>query len=135
METGYPNQSSKAICSRRSGLVNKVQIIYNYTTELLDLLENKTEMNRDGKIQLIHEFLEEREKEISGLSAPYTDQEIELGRLLVDLNEKLGILLEREKVLIQKDIKELHAKKESNQKYSNPYESFTTGGVFYDKRN
>jgi flagellar protein FliT len=115
--------------------VNRVQAVFDHTAKLLDLLENNPELDRDKKTQLIHELLEKREKEISELSAPYTDQEMELGRRIVDLNKKVEILLSREKFLIQKDIKELHAKKVSNQKYSNPYEGFSTGGVFYDKRN
>jgi flagellar protein FliT len=135
METSHPNQPAKAICPRRSGIVNKVQAIYDYTVKLLDLLENKPKMDRDEKIRLITEVIEIREKEISGLSAPYTVEEMELGKVLVDLNKKLETFLSREKLLVQKDIKDLQTKKVSNQKYSNPYEGFSTGGVFYDKRN
>jgi flagellar protein FliT len=115
--------------------VSRVQATYDYTVELLDLLENKPKMDRDEKIRLISELIDKREKEISGLSAPYTAEEMELGKLLVDLNKKLETFLSREKLLIQKDMKDLQTKKISNQKYSNPYEGFSTGGVFYDKRN
>jgi flagellar protein FliT len=115
--------------------VNKVQKIYDYTVKLLDLLANKFETDRDKKIQMINELLEKREKEINGLSEPYSDQEMEFGRLLMDMNKKLTLLLNHEKLLIQKDIKDLHKKKESNQKYTNPYENISTGGIFYDKKN
>lgn len=115
--------------------MNKVQAIYDYTVELLDFLENKPEIDRDEKIQVINELLEKREKEIIVLSEPYSDQEMELGKHLVDLNKKLTMFLEREKLMIQKDIKDLHSKKESNQKYTNPYENISMGGVFYDKKN
>jgi flagellar protein FliT len=115
--------------------VNKVQASYDYTMKLLDLLENKPEMDRDEKIRLITEVIEMREKEISDLSAPYTAEEMKLGKQVVDLNKKLETFLSREKLLIQKDMKALQTKKVSNQKYSNPYEGFSMGGVFYDKRN
>jgi flagellar protein FliT len=135
METSNSNQPTKAIRPRWSGLVNKVQPIYDYTVKFLDLLENKPDMDRNEKIQLINHFLEKREKSISTLSAPYNDQEMKLGQKLVDLNQKIDHLLNQEKLLIQKDINGLNAKKIFNQKYSNPYEGFSTGGVFYDKRN
>jgi flagellar protein FliT len=135
METSNSNQPTKAIRPRWSGLVNKVQAVYDCTVELLDLLEKKSEMDRNEKIQLINDFLEKREKAISTFSAPYNDQERKLGQKLVDLNKKIDHLLNQEKLLIQKDINGLNAKKISNQKYSNPYEGFSTGGVFYDKRN
>ena len=115
--------------------MNKVQPIYDYTVRLLDLLENKLDMDRDEKIKLINAFLKKRDFEINGLSVPFSDQERELGTQLVKLNKKLSQLLDREKLLIQKNIKDLHVKKKSNQKYTNPYEGLSTGGVFYDKRN
>jgi flagellar protein FliT len=40
----------------------------------------------------------------------------------------------REKLFIQKDIKDLSVKKESTGKYANPYQSMATDGMFYDKR-
>jgi flagellar protein FliT len=114
--------------------VNKVQAINDYTVKLLDLLENKPDTDREEKIQVINELLEKREMEINRLSTPYSAQEMELGTRLVNLNKKLLLLFDREKFLIQKDIKDLHTKKESNQKYVNPYESLSTGGIFYDKQ-
>lgn len=115
--------------------MNKVQTLYDHTAKLLDLLENKPEMDRDEKIQQIQGLLELREIEINKLNGAYTDQEQDLGAKLLHLNKKLSQLLEREKMFIQKDIKDLHTRKESNQKYVNPYGGISTGGVFYDKRN
>jgi flagellar protein FliT len=115
--------------------VNRVQALYDQTVKLLDLLENKSGMDRDEKIKQIQELLELREIEINRLNGAFTDQEQELGAKLVNLNNRLTLLLEREKMVIQKDIKDLQTRKESNQKYINPYEGFSTGGVFYDKRN
>ena len=115
--------------------MNRVQAIYDYTVQLLELLEDKPGMDRDEKIQQIQELLELREIEINKLNGAYTDQEQELGAKLLHLNKKLPQLLEREKMFIQKDIKDLHTRKESNQKYVNPYEGISTGGVFYDERN
>ena len=114
--------------------MNKVQAIYDYTTELLDLLENKPEKDRDEKIRLINDYLEKREIQINELIAPFTDEEIELGVKIINLNKRVKSLLEQEKLLIQKDIKELHEKKKSTQKYSDPYQNLLDGGVFYDKR-
>jgi flagellar protein FliT len=115
--------------------VNQVQPIYDYTVKLIDFFENRTEMDRDHKIQQIQEILKLRETAINDLNGVYTDQEKELGAKLINLDRTLRKLLEREKIFIQKDIKDLQARKESSQKYVNPYEGIPTGGVFYDKRN
>ena len=60
--------------------------------------------------------------------------EEELGKKLVKLNQQVERLLQKQKQEIQQDIKQLHLQKESNQKYTNPYESLSIDGVFYDKR-
>lgn len=115
--------------------MNKVRQVFEDTVTLLELLENRSGVDREEKIKLIHEYLGKRETEIEGLCPPYSQEEMELGKLLVHLNTKLQTLLEREKLFIQQDMKNLYSKKESNRKYTNPYESLATDGVFYDKRN
>lgn len=115
--------------------MNKVQRVYDITAKLIEFLETSAETDRDEKIKLIEDVLEEREHFIQQLAGPYTDEENELGSQLVDLNEKLAILLNKVKQDIQKDIKELNRKKQSNQKYVNPYQNLSTDGMFYDKKN
>lgn len=114
--------------------MNKVKPVFECTVKLLKLLENEAEADRDDKIKQINDYLEKRQIAMNELVPPYSDQEMELGVQLVELNKTLTLLLEREKSAILDDLKTVIAKKKSNVKYTNPYESLLTGGVFYDKR-
>lgn len=116
--------------------MTSVRQFYEKTVALVNLLENEQEMDRDGKIATIERLLDERDKVMGGITAPFSDEEQELGAKTIQLNEKLASLLAREKVFIQKDMKDLQHKRESSNKYTNPYESMSAlDGIYYDKRN
>lgn len=113
-----------------------IEQFYTKTVVLIDLLENKQKLNRDEKIATIEQLIDERDQLMGGITAPFSAEEKELGAKIIQLNEKLASLLAREKVLIQKDMKDLKLKKESTNKYANPYESMSAlDGIYYDKRN
>lgn len=109
-----------------------IREFYQLTVELIQLLESLEE--RDGKITKVEAILGKREILLKQIVPPYSAEEVELGQQLLRLNYKLSQLLQAEKNLIQKDIKALQTKKESNTKYVNPYQNLSTDGVFYDKR-
>ena len=114
--------------------MDTVETVYRYTVQLVEFLEDsKTE--RDEKIERIQEYLSKREDAMKLMKAPYSAEEMALGRRLIELNRKLKDLLECEKVMIQRDMKDLHLKKKSSQKYLNPYQALPAGGVLYDKKN
>nr|WP_251030266.1 flagellar protein FliT [Bacillus sp. ISL-35] len=100
---------------------------------MIDIL--KSTEDRDGKISRVEDLLDERESLMKEMIPPFSPDEVEVGKKLVQLNTRLMQLLQSEKISIQKDIKSLQAKKESNNKYVNPYDNLSTDGVFYDKRN
>lgn len=114
--------------------MNKVNKLYDYTDKLINVLEDGAKLGRDEKIKKIQVLLEKRKNEISLLSAPFSEEEMELGKTIISMNQKLDLLLKNEKLMIQQDIQELHTKKEWNKKHVNPYESLLSSGVFYDKR-
>ena len=68
-----------------------------------------------------------------GLNSPREEQQ--LGRAVLLLNQQVDHLLKLQKQEIQRDIQEINKKKKSSNKYTNPYESLSVDGVFYDKRN
>lgn len=109
-------------------------MFFQLTVELLRLYSNE-EMDRDEKIAKTDELLDRRETVMKQIQAPSTDEEKELLKKCFQLNDKLSELMTTEKLLIQKDIKNLSMKKETTNKYANPYESFPSDGVFYDKKN
>jgi flagellar protein FliT len=133
VEAGHPVESAEAAWPRRHSLVNALITFHQLTTELIQLLEN-TEVKRDNKITGVEELLNQRETLIGAIQPPYTPEEMEIGKKLNQLNGKLSQLLMLEKAAVQKNIKDLQNKKESNTKYVNPYQSLSTDGMFYDKR-
>ncbi|TCN26753.1 flagellar protein FliT [Mesobacillus foraminis] len=113
--------------------MSAVRQVYQLTLQLIEVLQK--DFNRDQKITLVEELLQKREEAMKGMVAPYTDEEKQLGKKLIELNSLLDRLLASEKNDIQKDLKELNVKKESSNKYVNPYQSLAVDGMFYDKRN
>ena len=107
---------------------------FDTTVELMELLEKEKQIDRDEKIEKIEELLEKREGFMAGIKPPFSQVEQQYLQQLIDLNKKLNQLLEGEKNAIQKDINHLNKQKQSSEKYTNPYESLATDGIFYDKR-
>lgn len=133
METGHPTEPSEAAQSGWHGLVSAVNQFYQLTIELIALLE-KTVGERNDKITQVEMLLAQRESLMTQMVPPYTPEEVEVGQKLIQLDARLSKLLQAEKSYIQKDIKDLQTKKESNTKYVNPYQNLSTDGMFYDKR-
>lgn len=106
---------------------------HQLTNELIQLIET-ADLDRDDKITRAEELLNQREALLNAIVPPYTPEELEAGKELNQLNMRLAQLLKAEKASVQKDIKDLQSKKESNTKYVNPYQNLSTDGMFYDKR-
>ena len=114
--------------------MNPVKEFYELTIQIIELMENSGEQDRDSKIEKIEGMLQKREALMVEIKPPFSSEENELGKKIIELNKKLEGLMETEKVLIQKDIKDLNIKKQSNKKYTNPYQSLSTDGMFYDRK-
>jgi flagellar protein FliT len=106
---------------------------HQLTNELIQLLVT-ADLDRDDKIARTDELLSQREAFMIEIVPPYTPEEVEAGKEINQMNMKLAQLLKAEKASVQKDIKDLQSKKESNKKYVNPYQNLSTDGMFYDKR-
>ncbi|OMP65776.1 cell division FtsA domain-containing protein [Domibacillus epiphyticus] len=104
------------------------------TKRLLDLLE-AVEQDRDSQIEQAEELLDQRALLLPEISPPFTEVELKLGREINLMNQEIEERLARLCNAVKDDLKEVGAKKQSMNKYSNPYEALQTDGVFYDKRN
>ena len=111
-----------------------IQALHEATQQLIELLQ-QNHLDRDVRIERIQSLLDQREELLKSIQPPFTQQEKELGKQLVELDQSVNQLLQKQKREIQQDLKRLHMKKESNQKYTNPYESMPVDGLFYDKQN
>lgn len=114
--------------------MDSLQAFYETTVQLIDLLKKDT-LDRDIRIEKLQNLLDRREELLKLIHPPFSQPEEELGRQLVELNQEVDILLQNQKQDIQQDIKQLNIQKNLNHKYTNPYESLSIDGVFYDKRN
>ncbi|QOR66243.1 flagellar protein FliT [Cytobacillus suaedae] len=115
--------------------MSSVKALYLATKELYDLLQKPvSNEDRESLIPKVEELLDARQSLIEQVSPPYTDGEKKLGAEVVKLNkvvdEKLALLKQE----IQLDINQLKKKKTSTNKYTNPYESVSSDGMFFDKR-
>lgn len=112
-----------------------LQDLYDITVEMLHVLQAIDETERDKTIEKIDQLILQRDQMIKKLQAPYTDEEIETGQKVIQLNEqikqKMGLLYEN----IKDDMKQVKQKKELNRSYINPYGSIqTTDGMYVDRK-
>ena len=114
--------------------MSELQSLYDTTVELIELLEKESALDRDEKINNVEQLLQKREGFMNSIKPPFSEDEKQVGKKLIELNQKLTTLLQKEKGAIQKDMNHLKKQKQSSEKYTNPYDSLMTDGVFYDKR-
>ncbi len=135
MEGSDSDESSKTICTKWSGVMEELKQFHALTVELVGLLSNMFKADREENINKISQLLDRREILMGSIHPPFSEKEKKVGRQLLQLNKQVDELLLSQKKEIQRDINELNAKKKSSNKYTNPYESFTIDGAFYDKKN
>ncbi|WHX66878.1 flagellar protein FliT [Peribacillus frigoritolerans] len=111
-----------------------IRAFHDLTAELLAVLEDST-TERDVKIERVTKLIDRRDGLLSQIKPPFTGEEQQMGRAVLLLNQRVNHLLKLQKQEIQRDIQEMNKKKKSSNKYTNPYESLSVDGVFYDKRN
>ena len=114
--------------------MNAIQSFYDVTKQLVQMLEATTVNDRDERIEKINQLLNKREELLPLIKQPATEEDKQVAKEILLLNQKLMTLLEKEKLEIKKDINSLNHRKESTKKYVNPYESLQTDGMYYDKR-
>lgn len=113
--------------------MEEIQAFYEATNQLLKLLQ-EDKLDRDIRIEKIQHLLDQREELLNKFQPPFSQLEQELGKQLVEINQEVEKLLQKQKLEIQQDLKQLHIKRDTNHKYTNPYESLSIDGIFYDKR-
>ncbi|WP_102344874.1 hypothetical protein [Bacillus sp. Marseille-P3661] len=90
--------------------------------------------NRDEQIDKIFTFLNKRSQVLPKLTQPITEDEQRLVATILDYHNKIEEILNKNKMLLKKEIIVLNQKKVQSKGYNNPYELYPTDGVFLDKR-
>jgi len=112
--------------------MNGLQLFFDLTVQLVKLYQSEGE--RDERIQETERLLALREKAMKNGVLPSLDTDRELLQKCKQINDHLNGLMTQEKLNIQKDMKELKAKKDSTNKYVNPYSNYNPDGMFYDRK-
>jgi flagellar protein FliT len=111
--------------------INKCFVL---TKNLLDIsLQDYSE--REEFIDQVEALLNEREEVLKEIQPPFSLEEIKIGLQIVQWNKVIDSFLIKAKSSIMDDIQEVKIKKNTVQKYVNPYQALQGDGVYYDKKN
>ena len=114
--------------------MSRVQECYDLTEKLARLVKSPFEKPRDEVITEVEELLEERQKVMGEMKGPYSEEEKELGRQIVQWNTEIEKGMTNIRTDIKRTINSVSKKKTTAKKYTNPYESLQYDGMFYDKK-
>ncbi|MFP7170858.1 flagellar protein FliT [Terribacillus sp. 7520-G] len=116
--------------------MNRVQALYDTTSEL-DVLVSQpvTAENREEVVHSLTELLGIRSEQMDELKPPFTNEEKQLGKALLPMNERISKHVQQIFEQLKMDIRMINKQKQSGKKYINPYASMHTfDGRFLDKR-
>ncbi len=65
-----------------------IQAFYEVTNQLIELLQ-QDKLDRDVRIEKIQSLLDQREELLKSIQPPFSQQEKELGKQLVELNQQV----------------------------------------------
>ena len=116
--------------------MNRVQMLYDVTLQLQHILDREiTVNNREQVIEQVNQLIEIRGKHMESLTSPYTDEEKMLGKKIIILNDKIEKKMHVLFNELKTEMKEVKKQKQSNRKYTNPYEHVQTmDGMFLDSK-
>ncbi|WP_066055936.1 hypothetical protein [Robertmurraya korlensis] len=112
--------------------MNGLGLFFDITVQLIKLYQSAGD--RDERLKETERLLELREGAMRDATPPASEADRELVKKCMQLNDHLNALFTKERLNIQKDIKELKVKKVTTNKYVNPYENYNPDGVFYDRK-
>lgn len=115
--------------------MNTVQTLFSITTQLADLTSNvPSQENRDDVIEQIFSLLDERDALIPTVQSELSNEEKEIMKQIVDLNEQINQSMNSILSDIKKDIIGLKGQKKAHTQYINPYKSLNNVSAFFDKK-
>lgn len=114
------------------GVLNEV---YEITLQMDTLIPNPNNLDRTELIELLNRLLDEREALLQNLSGPYADEEKEIGKKLLVVEERVTERMQALFGNVKRDLQQLKQQKKSNKSYINPYGNMkTTDGVYLDSK-
>lgn len=116
--------------------MNQLQNIYDITIELETVLNEKVHAkDRDSVIEKVNNLVEQRGDLLNNTSPPFTESEKELGKELVNLNEKIQVKMNVLFDDLKTEMKQVKKQKKSNRTYMDPYENVkSVDGMYMDSK-
>ncbi|MGN8648389.1 hypothetical protein ACTNEO_20315 [Gracilibacillus sp. HCP3S3_G5_1] len=109
--------------------IDKTQIMLQLLTQPLN------NEQRESAITKINQLIEERGTLTEEIKPPFTQQEQQLGKHAMELDQQLNQELKRVFQLIKKDMRNAKKQPRSNHSYLNPYQSVASyDGRFLDSK-
>lgn len=109
--------------------------LYQLSVKLDDVLNKVTNDNREEMIEEITRLIDAREKVIRKIERPYSADEIEIGKKIVELNKTIEKNLEAVFAQLRREMKQIQQQKKSNRSYINPYGSIkSVDGMYVDSK-
>ncbi|WP_042222461.1 flagellar protein FliT [Oceanobacillus manasiensis] len=117
--------------------MNRVKPVYDVTLRLEKVLSQETTpKNRETIIEQVNQLVELRGKQMEKVFPPFSNEEIQLGELLLGMNRTIEEKMESLFRDLKLEMKQVKKQKKSNRTYINPYEKVSSrDGKFMDSRN
>jgi len=111
-----------------------IEEVHRVTEEILKVLD-ESHLERSQRITKINELIDKREKEIKRIKPPYSNEEMRMGKQIIELNEKIKIKMDQLYDRVKLDIVQFKQQKAQNRSYINQYGSLeTTDGMYLDQK-
>ncbi|MFA9558936.1 hypothetical protein ACERII_16620 [Evansella sp. AB-rgal1] len=116
--------------------MNEIVKLYEVSKKLFDLVEKPVvSEERDTYIESLVALVEERGIVLNAIHREPSDQEKLLLQQIASMQQQMEPKLQSELLAIKRDINNLKKRKETGQKYENPYYYAPIDGAFIDKKN
>lgn len=117
--------------------MDALQRLYKITETIDSLFDHEiTVENRAETIERLIFLLEERDQYVKNLSPPYSEKERELGKSIVQRNEKIEKKMKKLYQEMKSEFQQLKKQQQSNKTYLNPFQSVQgIEGIYLDQKN
>ncbi|WP_068673068.1 flagellar protein FliT [Oceanobacillus sp. Castelsardo] len=116
--------------------MNRLQSVFDITVKMKNILdENISSNDREARIEQLNNLLLQREPLLEQLTPPFSEEEDQLGKKLVRLNQEVQYLMDQLFSTLKIEMKQMNRQKKSNKNYTNPYHNVQVmDGMYLDKK-
>ncbi|MUV39064.1 Flagellar protein FliT [Lentibacillus sp. JNUCC-1] len=116
--------------------MHKLEDLLDVTERLAGLFgSSDTKQSREQLIDEMNQLVEERGRIMSHIQPPFTEEEKQIGKQVVELNQSIKVEMDQLFAELKTEMKQIKQLKKNNQSYTNPYQNVQTmDGMFMDSK-